>query len=171
MISDSIKPRNASENFYTREERVKMLESRAIPDRTRIWIGQLSESHLGMFGTDYTILADGKTQVGEGTANTIIVGHLVVQVVTEHIRPEFAHLKITQIQPRPGDWDQKLIEIWPTTHKKVNWPPPKSFTNGGPDGMAYLMHRWRMGERVGAISADKVQPIPGGKSQRFLKST
>jgi hypothetical protein len=48
-----------------------------------------------------------------------------------------------------------LIELYPKKQKKIDWPPKASFTNGGPQGIAYLMNRWRMGEKV-----EKVVPDP-----------
>ncbi len=152
MVQDSIKPRIDNENFYTRAERAATRLNHQIPDRTRIWIGALTEVHLGAFGTDFTIVGgDGKTRVGTGIVNTIVAGHFVVQVITERIVPEYAHLDIPAIQPRPGNWDDKLIEIYPKTQKKVEWPPKKPFTNGGSDGIAYLTYRWKMGEKIEQI--------------------
>jgi hypothetical protein len=159
MINDSVKARHGNENFYTREERVKMRESRAIPDRTQVWIGQLDGSHLGIHGTDFTITRGGKTRLGEGSVTTIYMGYFVTQILTVHLRPEFTHLDIP-VSPKPGDWSRKLIETWPTAKKKVFWPPAAPFTNGGIDGIAYLMDRWRMGEKVAAISAAKVRGLP-----------
>jgi hypothetical protein len=158
MINDSVKVRDGNEKFYTREERVKMRMSCAIPNRTQIWIGQLDGSHLGIHGTDFTITRSGKTRLGEGSVTTIYMGYFVTQILTAHLRPEFAHLDIP-ISPKPGDWNRKLIETWPTVKKEVPWPPVAPFTNGGVDGIAYLMDRWRMGEKVAAISAVKVRGL------------
>ena len=148
MINDSTKVRNGIQMFYTAEERTAMRESYAIPDRTRIWIGQLDGSHLGIHGTDFTITNGAGVRFGEGSVVTIYMGHFVVQVVTEHIKPEFGRSDIPVVNPKSGDWDRKLIEIWPKMSKKVQWPPQAPFTNGGHDGIAYLMDRWRMGTAV-----------------------
>src|SRR6266567_470549 len=78
MINDSTKVRNGNQKFYALGERTAMRESR--PDRTRIWLGQLDGSHLGIHGTDFTILADKTVRVGEGSVATIYMGHFVVQV-------------------------------------------------------------------------------------------
>jgi hypothetical protein len=154
MVQDSIKRRIGNEIFYTRDERVAMRLNQQIPDRTRIWIGALTESHLGAFGTDFTIVnSEARTRIGTGMATTVIIGHFVVQVVTEHFAPRYAVLDVAPIEPRPGDWGNMLIDGYPKKQKQIKWPPTKAFTNGGPDGIAYLMHRWRMGERV-----DRVKP-------------
>ena len=152
MVSDSIKPRNDNENFYTRDERTAMREKRTIPDRTRIWLGALTEPHFGCHGTDFTIMTNqGKTRIGTGTVNTIAAGQFVVQVVTEHVYPEYAHLPSPLIQPAPGISDSRLIQIYPNKPKSVDWPP-EPFTNGGPNGYGYLLHRWRIGEKTDKIN-------------------
>jgi hypothetical protein len=156
MVQDSIKPEIGNEKFYTDAERLDMRLTRKIPERTRIWIGALTEPHLGSFGTDMAIFgSDRKTRIGTGIATTIIVGHFAVQVVTERALQEFAAQTIPDIQPRAGDWDNTLIELYPKKQKKIDWPPKTSFTNGGPQGIAYLMNRWRMGQKV-----EKVVPVP-----------
>jgi hypothetical protein len=160
MVQDSIKPRIGNESFYTREERTNMRLNQRVPDNTRIWIGALTESHLGAFGTDFTILAGGcKTRVGTGISNTIVIGHFVVQVVTTRILPEYAHLDFPELQSKPGHWDDMLINLYPKKAKRIEWPPKVVFTNGGPRGSAYLMDRWRMGEQASMITRDSVVPL------------
>jgi len=158
MVMDSIKPRIGNENFYTQEERTIMRESRTIPDETRIWIGALDEQHLGAFGTDFSILGgDGQTRVGTGIANTVVVGHFVVQVVTTRIFPEYYEYDFPELAARPGNWDSMLTHIYPKKQKKVEWPPKVSFTNGGPLGIGLLMDRWRRpGGKVSKITKDRV---------------
>jgi hypothetical protein len=154
MVMDSIKDRRGDEKFYTRDECVAMRLSREIPKGTRIWIGALTESHLGAFGTDFTILGSDRTRIGTGTANTIVVGYFAVQVVTIHMKPDYAAYDIPEVQPKPGDWGKMLIQLYPKVQKKVNWPPRVSFTNGGRLGVAFLMDRWRGGEKVSKITKD-----------------
>jgi hypothetical protein len=153
IVSDSIKDRHGDEKFYTRDECVAMRVSKAIPKGTRIWIGALSESHLGAFGTDFTILGRDRTRIGTGITNTIVVGHFAVQVVTIHMNQD---CDVPEVQPKSGDWDNKLIQLYPTVHKNINWPPKTSFTNGGAQGIAFLMDRWRCGEKVSKITKDGV---------------
>jgi HipA-like protein len=47
-----------------------------------------------------------------------------------------------------GNWNDSLVQIWPIQKPTVQWPPKVSFSNGGPQGIAYLMDRWRMGVEV-----------------------
>jgi hypothetical protein len=90
---DSEKPSIGLKNFYTRGERVAMRERLEIPARTRVWFGALDEFHLGGHGTDFTIEGinpDGtKLRLGTGCYNTVYMGYLVAQTVTEHIYPQY----------------------------------------------------------------------------------
>jgi hypothetical protein len=159
MVQDSIKPRIGNENFYAREERIAMRERREIPARTRVWVGALDEFHLGSHGTDFTIKAikvgGGEERIGTGCANTIYMGYFVTQVVTEHIYPQYPADQIPPIQPPAGISDSRLIQVYPQILKKADWPP-EPFTNGGPHGIGYLLHRWRQGEKVSMVTKDGV---------------
>jgi len=156
MVIESTKGRNAPNLFYEKSERVNLRVHRTIPNRTRIWIGTISGLHLGAFGTDITILANAQTRIGMGSVATIVVGHFVAQVVTMHINPDFTEKDVTDVQPKPGDWNSRLIKIWPKEPAGVIWPPSVAFTNGGPLGIAYLMDRWRIGGRVTKVTKDGV---------------
>jgi hypothetical protein len=155
IVWDSIKERQGDEKFYTRGECVNMRLTRQIPERTRIWIGALTEPHLGGFTTDFTILGgDRKTRIGTGAASTIVVGHFAFQAVTTRIHAEYAAYDIPELSPKPGDWANMLIEAYPKKRKKLKWPPKVVFTNGGPLGIAYLMDRWHDGQKVSKITKD-----------------
>lgn len=152
MVSDSVNNRQVGDKFYTKNECVAMRVSRAIPQRTRIWIGGLTESHLGAIGTDFTLLNGSLSRIGRGIANTIVTGHFAVQVVTIHPESNEESQSIPEVQPRPGNWHDTLIQLFPQVHKTVNWPPPVKFTTGGPQSTAFLMERWRGGEKVSKIT-------------------
>lgn len=152
MMLESTKGRNAANGFYTHEEGLNLRVSRTIPDRTRIWIGRISEQHLGASGTDFTIQTSDGKRLGMGSVATITVGHFVVQVVTTHIDPEYAAVDIPDVQPKPGDWDKMLLKIWPSGRQSLDWPPQVSFTNGGPLGSAFLLDRWRVGGKVAKVT-------------------
>lgn len=88
-----------------------------------------------------------------GSAATIVAGHFVTQVVTVHVEKE--NIEIPTLPCKMGNWNESLVQIWPIQKKIIHWPPNMSFTNVGPQGIAYLMDRWRMGEAV-----EKVVPAP-----------
>jgi hypothetical protein len=160
MILESTKPRHGYEIFYTREERIVFHERHEIPERTQVWIGALDGFHIGGHNTDFTINVNGgKTRIGTGLVTTIYMGYFVCQVVTEHFFPNVLVDQISPIDPPLGSSDAKLIQIYPKVSKKADWPPAR-FTNGGPNGIAYLMQRWRQGEEVSMVKKDGVVRLP-----------
>lgn len=55
---------------------------------------------------------------------------------------------IPETQPKGSNWETYLTQIWPIERDWIAWPPKNSLTNGGPNGIAYLMDRlanWRTG--------------------------
>ena len=162
IVQDSKKPSFKNDSFYTREERTAMRESLEVPARTRVWFGALDGFHLGSHGTDFTIEAmqiDGsKVRIGTGCANTIYMGYLVAQVLTEHLYPQYETLGIAEVQPPRGISDVRLVQIYPKRRdlKQFDWPTTP-FTNGGPNGVGYLLHRWRQGEKVSMVRTDGIE--------------
>ena len=150
IMLDSEKPSIGRETFYTRQERAAMKERLEIPARTRVWFGALDEFHLGGHGTDFTIEGvntDGsKVRVGTGCYNTVYMGYLVAQIFTEHIHATYQSLDFQPIQPLASICDERLVQIHPRPKllKSFNWPTTP-FTNGGPNGIGYLMYRWKVG--------------------------
>jgi hypothetical protein len=68
MVFESIKPKSGNEQFFTREERIAFKANQTIPERTRVWVGALENSHIGYHGTDYAIWrsATDCTRIGTG---------------------------------------------------------------------------------------------------------
>ena len=150
MVGDSMKGRNAPNKFYTRDECRGARESRTIPPLTLMWIGRTDGMHLWNRGTDFTLNHAEGNRLATVIAATIVAGHFVTQVVTVHMNQQGKVL--ADLPCKFGDWVEKLIQIWPTQQSIVHWPPPKTFTNGGPDGIAYLADRWCLGEETDLIT-------------------
>ncbi len=152
MVFESIKPRNSNEQFFTREERTAFKEKQTIPDRTRVWVGALENSHIGYHGTDFTLLnsADGYRRIGTGSVGTIYAGHIIMQTVTEHIHPPHAVPPGPVIIPPSGPWDERLVEIYLGHPKRIGWPT-KPFTDAGQTGIIALRDRWHIGEKTDKI--------------------
>jgi hypothetical protein len=146
MVSDSMKGRAAPNQFYSRDERVKLRVSREIPPRTLIWTARINAMHLGNFGTDFALFNPQKERIGMGTVTTIVAGHFVTQAVSVHVEKE--NIEIPELGCKMGNWGESLVQIWPIQKPTVQWPPKVAFTNGGPHGIAYLMDRWKIGEQV-----------------------
>jgi hypothetical protein len=87
-------------------------------------------------------------KIGVGSATTIVVGHLAVQVLGVHVYSEHADKNIGEIPPKPGDWQNMLTAIWPIGHS-IMWPPKVSFTNSGQRSIAHPMDRFRIGQNIG----------------------
>ncbi len=154
MITDSTRGRRAHK-FYTHSECFDLRTKSDIPVRTVIWLGRISGMHLLAVGTDFTIVSSSHDRIGIGSVNTIVVGHLVIQVITAHIEVE--GVDVQRLPCKEGDWADSLVQIWPVQKGVVHWPPKSSFTNGGPQGIAYLLDRWRLGE-----AADQLRPPVSG---------
>ncbi len=135
--------------FYTRDETLAFAKDLSIPAGTRIWIAYLTTSHLSRDGHDFELIRgqDG-TVVGTSSVTTLVVGHFVAQIVTDHILPGFKDLN-PQVDPKPGPWKTTLLQIWPIEKDWIEWPPKGHYMNdGGPEGIGHLFHRWRRGPKA-----------------------
>ena len=133
--------------FYSESERTSMKPSSSfIPVGTLAWIGRLSTKQL------YTGLTDTFGEINHvpkafhGCVVTIVVGHLVIQVVTMHVLPMFATNVIHPVY-KPGAWNINLVDIWPV-FGSAGWPPTLSFTLKGADSIAALVNRCRIGDDI-----------------------
>jgi hypothetical protein len=155
MILDSIRPRTNGIRFYTQDECAGMRTGLVIPARTRIWLGRMPSKHLHAGGTDflYRRKEDGKPIV-HSSINSFVVGYFVAQIMTQHTLDGFDEHTIPDLEPKPGDWENQLLQIWPVERERIMWPPPVSFTNGGALGIGYLLDRFRIGDNV-----EKVEPL------------
>ncbi|MDE1161187.1 MAG: hypothetical protein PW792_04480 [Acidobacteriaceae bacterium] len=150
MMSDSMKGRSAVNVFYTRGDCSGMRVGRSIPERTLVWIGRIDGMHLANAGTDFMLNDQMGKPLASCIATTIVAGHFVTQVVTVHLeQPEG---RLDAIPCKVGDWDLNLEQIWPIQKPVAAWPPPVSFTNGGPEAIAYLLDRWRIGAETDIIA-------------------
>jgi len=102
--------------------------------------------HLANFGTDFALFVPQKERIGMGSVTTIVAGHFVTQAVSVHVEKE--NTEIPELACKMGNWNDLLAQIWRIQKPTAQWPPKVSFTNGGPQGIEYLMDRWRMGEAV-----------------------
>jgi len=151
MVLDSTRPRAAGARFYPKPDCVAIKERLILPEHTRVWIGRSDEKHILAQGTDYQYLdADTQAVKGKSTITTIVTGHFVAQSITQRKMPRFADLEMPVLQPKEAEWNDFLLPIWPS-ERIVIWPPKRTFTNGGSNGIGYLMDRWRVGERIHMI--------------------
>ena len=147
MVLDGANPKKRIP-FYSEPERVGMKPpSRSLPVGTRTWIGRLSDKafHAGLGDTFGKI--DDIPKGFHGCDTTIIVGHLVIQVVTMHVLPMFATRGL-RLGCKPGAWDVNLMEIWPVFGEK-RWPPSSTFTlDRTSSGIGTLVNRFKIGTDI-----------------------
>ncbi len=148
MVVDSVQGRGAINRFYQREECVNMRLRRSIPERTRIWIGRSALQSLAAVGTHVGIFTPEIPARTPAMVVNIVIGHLAIQIMSLHVHQDLSQYTIPDPEPKPGDWDNMLTQIWPIRRASVMWPPSSTFTNGGHRSVATLMDRWRIGANV-----------------------
>lgn len=140
MVSDAIEPHP---RFFTDAECHAFKRDRTIPQGTEIVAGRFTGRSRDAGGSDFTLLTLDRKQVCRGHAFTVMVGHLVMQVMSMRVEPEF-HGKTIKMACNPGPWSTSLNQVWPTIHKRVEWPPSESFsTISGPHHYANFRYRWK----------------------------
>jgi len=143
MVLDSIR-RRAERRFYRRRECEQLHQNSLIPELTFIWLGMYAENSLGLFGTDIRLfdqIPEVFPTIGHGCVNTIVAGHLAIQVLTIHLLPEYRDHPI-EVGPNAGDWSRLTLGIWPI-EKSTAWPPSTPFTGSGPHSIGQFVNRWK----------------------------
>jgi hypothetical protein len=148
MVPDGSSQTRRAVPFYSESEKTGMKPpSCSLPVGTLVWIGRLSVKafHAGL--TDTFGKVNNIPKAFHGCVTTIIVGHLVIQVLTMHVLPMFATTRFSPVY-EPGAWDVNLLDIWPVFGGKL-WPPRFSFTlDGTTHHIARLVNRWKIGEDI-----------------------
>lgn len=149
FLNDWTRTGGRKKKFYTREETLAFADDLTIPASTRIWIAHLTTSHLSRDGHDFELIRAGDgVVVGASSVTTLVVGHFVAQIITDHILPKYQDHN-PRIEPKPGPWDTTLLQIWPIEKEWISWPPKGHYMNGGgPEGIGHLFHRWRRGPKA-----------------------
>lgn len=74
---------------------------------------------------------------------------MALQVFAVHPVYEYKDKTINEISPRPGPWNELLIQSWPANSWTVTWLPRLTFTGTGTrQHIGQLLYRWRIGERT-----------------------
>lgn len=134
--------------FYGEAERVGLKPPSAVlPAETFVWTGRFSRSGCHAGGTDIWNQINKIPKALHGCLTTIIVGHLAIQVLTTHVFAMFAASR-PSLECNAGAWDVNLLDIWPVFGAR-KWPPPVTFTLKGPNSIATLINKWKVGEDIG----------------------
>lgn len=135
--------------FYTAEERESLRPPLAscLPGTT-IWLGYLSSRSFHMGATDLSGSIGEVPKAYRGSVTTVVLGHLVIQVLSVHVLPMFAGFRKLRWTYKPGKWDESLLMSWPVLGS-ISWPPLLSFVERGQNPIAALIDRFRIGIDVG----------------------
>lgn len=145
MVAEAIDPTRTP--FYQKSERLELRYNSVMPAATTVWLGRFSGSSLLAQGTDIWIdIAEGLPKTPNGYVSTILVGHLVVQILSIRISPKYGDRTIT-IRPNAGPWGKLLVAIWPI-HREISWPPDFTFSLRGNFPIDLLRRRWKIGISV-----------------------
>jgi len=134
--------------YHTQDIRTNYRINSMIPSATIIWLGRCNDSGLHTTIGDIQFNIRGTKNVSivrdtcEGYAITLLIGHLVIQVVSITVPDEdqmFCEILL------PSDlvgWDDHLVSIYPY-RVNVTWPPQESLTyNVGAFSVLGLRDRW-----------------------------
>ena len=133
--------------FYSADEKEQVRLGAPLSIGTLAWLGRLSHKSFHVSGTDIWRSVAEVPKAIHAAVTTLIMGHLVIQVLTAHIIAQFGNGP-RGLDYNEGEWDVKLLELWPAT-SFISWPPASSFTLRGDDSIAALLNRWKIGENVG----------------------
>jgi len=145
MVLDAVNAKNRGQ-FFTRNECEAFRSDLRIPDQTGIEIGAYMRKGYLADGTIVWLDFPSAPKAAKVSVSTIVIGHLVIQVVTAHPEPEHENTRVGSIGIRDGEWDKFLLPIWPAGTRPVTWPPQMTFCNSGQSSIATLQNRWRMGK-------------------------
>ena len=140
IVLEATKPRRIG-RFYTAQEKEDLRTKRLIPKTTKIWIGRFAQSGVASNGSDFTLRLVGEAEDAQASVVTVIVGHVVLQVLSLHY-PSNMIAQTVNLEVKAGHWQSSLKQLYPY-ERTVLWPPVLSFTNGsGELGFEYLKYRW-----------------------------
>jgi hypothetical protein len=134
------------EHFYNAHDRLQIKSASAIPVGTLVWLGRLSAKGFHAGGTYIWGDIDNAVKAFHGCVTTTVMGHLVIQVISGRVSGHAPNVKV-RINCKPGEWNTNLLDVWPA-RESLSWPPAVSFTVRGPDSVAFLIDRWKIGRNI-----------------------
>jgi len=140
MVADSF---DYHDRYYTEAECHAFKANRTMPERTEVVIGHFTGRQLDSHANTITLVVPDGRIVARGHVFTVMVGHVVMQVKSMRVEPN-AHGGVIKMKCNPGPWTSSLIQVWPIVNKRVDWPPPISFsTVNGPNHYGNFRYRWK----------------------------
>jgi hypothetical protein len=159
---------DARPRFFTESECKAFRQKRTIPDRTLVFAARFTGRSLDTNGVEFTLIEPGTGDLlVRGHVFTVMVGHLVLQVLSWHPEPQHKD-KTVRLRATDGPWDRLAIQVWPNEKKVQNWPPVMSLsTVVGVTHYGYFRERFRSekGHEL-LVPKKKVQQGPGSVSTK-----
>jgi hypothetical protein len=123
--------------------------NREIPNGLAVWAGRFTGRSLSAIASEFRMDSPTTQGVARGQVFTILVGHLILQLLCVHAQTAIMSVELT---PTELDWDSYLIPLWPPLEskmRKLTWPPKRSFsvvenTNLGNLHYSRLLYRWNV---------------------------
>ena len=118
--------------FFTADERDDLRRRLFPPSYIMTWLAHYSGPFMSLsYGARMTFDEDRTMGIGplQAQGAVIAVGQLAFQVLGIH-RPASGMATI----PVHGEWDEKLMRIWPPTNPKT-WPPALALNDDGIDNL------------------------------------
>ena len=147
MVLDVVNAKKRG-HFFTQNECEALRLHRSIPAQTCIEIGAYVRKGYSADGTIVWLDFPNAPKAAKVSVTTLVIGHLVIQVVTAHPEPEHENTRVGNIGIRDGEWNKLLFPIWPIGARPVAWPPQMTFSNSGESSIATLQNRWRIGKNA-----------------------
>jgi hypothetical protein len=142
MCNDTV---DVHPRFFTQAECHAFRQKRTIPDRTLLFAAYFTGHSLDSHGVDFSLIEPTRQErLVRGHVYTVMVGHLVLQVLSWH--PEPAHQdKAVELRAADGPWDKLTIQIWPIQKNRMEWPPPWALsTSDGVTHYGYFRTRFKV---------------------------
>lgn len=125
MCNDAV---DVHTRFFTKSECHAFKQKRTIPDRTLVFTARFTGRSLDSNGADFKLVEpDTGELLVRGHVHTVMVGHVVLQVLSWHPEPQHKD-KTIRFRAADGPWDKLTIQVWPIEKKLVNWPPSVSLS-------------------------------------------
>ena len=140
MVIDSV---DVNDRYYIQSERYAFKANRTLAQVTNVVVGRFTGHSLDANANTFTILGPDDIRVASGHIFSVMVGHVVMQVKSVRIARHARNMRI-KMESNPGPWAASLLQVWPNENKRVDWPPPNSFsTLNGPNNYGNLLYRWK----------------------------
>lgn len=143
MVIEGVK--QAKNNFYSAAERSAFRTTLVPPMETAVWLGRCAQSNL-LHGEARKLHVSNQRATNpleDGCATTFVTGRLVMQVLSVRRKPDTPRGSLS-LKIRSGPWESKLVQIWPVEKPRVNWPPPRNFSDLD-EGLRDLRRRFAVG--------------------------